>query len=71
MNKEDFEYIIYPDSTCGICLERAPGVVLAYDEFSPEGATWFCAECWPYFEELEELSLLVIVEDKRIERGMR
>src|SRR5260221_6782700 len=64
---QDFDYIYNPDSTCAGRYDcGAPGVVLAYDEFSPEGATWFCSDCW------EEIggdpflpSFLTIVEDKR------
>lgn len=59
----DFDYIYYPDGTCGVCDSRKSGVVLAYDEFSPEGATWFCDDCW------EDLGIVqpmfMIVEDRR------
>jgi hypothetical protein len=60
----DFEYIYNPDGTCAARYDCGkPGVVLAYDEFSPECATWFCSEHW------EELGIatpmFVIVEDKR------
>jgi hypothetical protein len=62
-----FDYIYNPDGTCGArwdCSE--PGVVLAYDEFSPETATWFCAEHWEFFGEDPFVpSFLIIVEDKR------
>lgn len=64
----DFKYIWNPDGTCGAyfgCFK--PGVVLAYDDFSPETATWFCGECW------EDLGIaqpmLTIVEDKRQKAG--
>jgi hypothetical protein len=65
----DFEAIYYPDGTCtvfdGTADCRKPGVVLAYDVFSPEVGMWFCAKCWPDFEGLCE-----IVEDKRIEQAI-
>ena len=59
---QQFDLIFYPDGTCtlGDCCN--PGVVLAYDDFFPEFGHWFCAECWPDFE---DLPMLVIVEDRR------
>lgn len=63
--KADFEYIINPDGTCHQwdCGKR--GVVLAYDDFSPEGALWFCTECWQAYEQ-GDVAFLTVVEDRRI-----
>ena len=60
----DFDYIYNADGTCGARYDCGkPGVVLAYDDFNPETATWFCEDCW------EELGIatpmFIIVEDKR------
>ncbi len=49
MNRSDFDYIYNADGTCHLWYCGKPGVVLAYDEFSPEGALWFCSECWQEF----------------------
>lgn len=60
----DFEAIYYPSGQCGAdwqCSNR--GVVLAYDAFSPETATWFCEQCWE--EATAEVDWLTIVEDRR------
>ena len=61
---QDFDYIYNDDGTCGARWDCGkPGVILAYDDFSPETATWFCGECW------EDLGIatpmFTIVEDKR------
>jgi len=66
---DNFDYIFNDDGTCGARWDCGkPGVILAYDDFSPESATWFCSDCW---EEIDGdpfvPSFLTIVEDKRIE----
>ena len=61
----DFAYIYNADGTCGARWDCGkPGVVLAYDDFSPEGATWFCEECWEDFQ--FPVPFLTIVEDRRL-----
>ena len=52
------------DGTCAARWDCGkPGVVLAYDDFNPECATWFCSECWEDFAIAQPM--LTIVEDKR------
>jgi hypothetical protein len=66
MRKEDFEGIYHENGTCGARYDCGQaGVVLAYDIFSPEVATWFCAECWKWANEDMPADFLTIVEDKR------
>ena len=61
----DFEAIYYANGYCGADWQcSGKGVVLAYDAFSPECATWFCAECWREYEE-DGFDWLTIVEDRR------
>jgi hypothetical protein len=59
----DFEAIYYPGGTCNIYPCGKPGVVLAYDDFSPEVGLWFCLDCW------DDLGIatpmFTVVEDKR------
>lgn len=58
-----FDTIYNSDRTCAGRYDCGkPGVVLAYDEFSPEVATWFCEDCW---EDFNIVPFLTIVEDKR------
>lgn len=58
-----FDYIYHENKTCGARYDCGlPGVVLAYDEFSPECATWFCKNCWEYFS---VIPFLAIAEDRR------
>lgn len=64
MKADEFEYIYYPDGTCTMHDCDQPGVVLAYDSFSPEVGHWFCARHWPNFEEI-----CIVVEDKRAKDG--
>ena len=64
----DFEHIWNSDGTCGARWDcDKPGVILAYDDFSPETATWFCSDCW------DDLGIatpmFTIVEDKRQKAG--
>jgi len=63
MKPSDFEEIYYPDGTCTNWYCGKPGVVLAYDDFSPEVAHWFCEQCWQEVNEL--VDFLDVVEDKR------
>ena len=65
MKRSDFDYIYNADGTCHLWYCGKPGVVLAYDEFSPEGALWFCSECWQEWEEADGFSMLIVVEDRR------
>ena len=59
----EFDYIYNADGTCGAHWAcHKPGVVLAYDDFSPESATWFCDDCW---QDFEDCPWLVIAQDKR------
>ena len=57
-----FDYIFNEDGTCTQWDCGKPGVVLAYDDFSPEFAHWFCAHHWQWYE---DWNILTIVEDKR------
>ena len=60
----DFDYIYNDDGTCGArydCFK--PGVILAYDDFNPEWAMWFCEDDWDDLGIAEPL--FTIVEDKR------
>jgi hypothetical protein len=68
---QDFDYIFNEDGTCGYRYDcGAQGVVLAYDEFNPESATWFCADCWTFICEDPFLPcFLTIVEDMRTKAG--
>jgi len=61
---EDFEAIYHADGTCTYWDCGQPGVVLAYDDFSPEVAQWFCPECWNEIDG-DVVGLLIIIEDKR------
>ena len=66
MTAEDFEYIYNADGSCGTWDCGAPGIILAYDDFSPGAATWFCEDCWNrYGDGYDEAAMLIIVEDKR------
>lgn len=60
LSKSDFEFIYHANGTCTFQYCGKPGVVLAYDEFSPEAAHWLCVSCWEDYE-----GVLTIVEDKR------
>lgn len=64
MKATDFDFINDADGTCHLWYCNTPGVVLAYDSFSPESALWFCAEHWHEYEG-EGVDLLTIVEDTR------
>lgn len=57
---KDFESIYHPDGTCTFWDCGKSGVVLVYDDFSPEVAHWLCEQHWPDYEEL-----FIIVEDRR------
>jgi hypothetical protein len=63
-----FDYIFYPNRTCTYWWCGKPGVVLAYDSFSPECAHWFCESCWQE-EEQSDIPFLDIVEDRRKEES--
>lgn len=58
--KSDFEYIFSEDETCTYWWCGKPGVVLAYDTFSPEIAHWFCQSCWDAYLDDDMLFLTVI-----------
>jgi len=58
----DFDYIYNADGTCHWWDCGKQGLVLAYDDFSPECGLWFCADHW---SEYEDTNILTIVEDKR------
>lgn len=45
-NMHSFDFIYDPDGTCHYWACSQPGVVLAYDVFSPEGGFWFCTRHW-------------------------
>jgi len=60
--RRDFDYIFNADGTCNWWDCGKPGVVLAYDDFSPEFGMWFCAYHW---QDYEDWNILTIVEDKR------
>lgn len=57
-----FEHIYNEDGTCHAFDCIAPGLILAYDEFSPEIAQWFCGMHWSSSEGAE---LLTVAEDRR------
>lgn len=62
-----FEAVYYPDGMCNIYPCDKPGVVLAYDDFSPEVGLWFCEEDW---DDLGIVTpMFTIVEDKRQPKG--
>jgi hypothetical protein len=65
MEKGDFEYIYHTDGTCTNWWCGKPGVILAYDDFSPEIAHWFCAGCWQDYEDDNLMVFLEVVEDHR------
>ena len=66
-----FEYIFNADGTCGARFDCSnPGVILAYDEFNPETATWFCEECWQEEEDSLYNFCTEIVEDRRVKNEM-
>lgn len=69
MDVQDFTCIHQPDGTCINWDCGKEGVILAYDDFSPECAYWFCAECWDNAPEYAVL--LTIVEDRRLKREVR
>ena len=56
----DFTLIYNADGTCTFWDCGRVGVVLAYDDFSPEVAHWFCAAHWPAYEDI-----MLVVEDRR------
>ena len=58
---KDFEVVYWPGNICTLWDCGKQGSILAYDDFSPEFAHWFCSEHWPEYEEL-----LIIVEDTRV-----
>ena len=62
--RADFGAIYHEDNTCHQWDCRKPGVVLAYDEFTPESACWFCERHWS-IEEDDDFDDLVIIEDLR------
>ena len=64
MNASDFDFIFNDNGTCTLWDCGRPGVVLAYDDFSPEIGHWFCAQHWPQYEEI-----CIVVEDKRAKDG--
>lgn len=66
LKASDFEYIYNADGTCGARWDCGkPGVVLAYDDFSPEVALWFCEECWQAESDCEFSFVNIVVEDRR------
>ena len=62
----DFDFISNPDGSCHFWFCTNQGVVLIYDDFSPEFGIWLCEEC---FRDYEELPFYVIVKDKRERPG--
>lgn len=61
----DFEAIYNADGTCTHWDCGKPGIVLAYDTFSPEVGHWFCAECWEEIEGDIVGVMFEIIEDRR------
>ncbi len=64
MQRSDFEYIYHEDGRCTNWWCGKPGVVLAYDSFSPEIAHWFCTECWQQYLD-DDIPFLEVIEDHR------
>ncbi|MGH9060484.1 MAG: hypothetical protein ACRDZY_13365, partial [Acidimicrobiales bacterium] len=64
--KRDFDAIYHPGGLCTLWDCGRKGVVLAYDEFSPEVAHWFCEYHWDDGTEFPYSSMMTIVEDRRI-----
>ncbi len=58
--REDFDSLYNEDGTCHQWDCGKQGVILAYDDFNPEVALWFCLRHWN-----EEDEWLEIVEDRR------
>lgn len=63
--RADFDMLYNPDGTCHQWDCGKPGVVLAYDAFTPESACWFCD--WHWSDQDEDLDILEIIEDLRPE----
>jgi hypothetical protein len=64
LTRADFEIIYNRNRTCTnwYCGQR--GAILAYDDFSPEFAHWFCEDCWDEMDEMEQI-IFNIVENHR------
>ncbi len=60
--KPRFEHVYNADGTCHAFNCDAPGLILAYDEFSPEIAQWFCGMHW---SDCTGKELLTVAEDLR------
>jgi hypothetical protein len=57
-----FAHIYNADGTCHAANCGAPGLILAYDDFSPEIAQWFCGMHW---SDCRGKELLTVAEDRR------
>ncbi len=64
LKASDFDCIYNSDGTCHHWDCGHPGVVLAFDSFSPECALWFCSEHWKLYEQ-DDIEYLTVVQDKR------
>jgi|SRR5450631_896553 len=56
--RADFAAIYNGDGTCHQWDCGKPGIVLAYDEFTPESACWFCDVHWSDYDTTDELTVI-------------